>query len=88
MPVVVEVTPLPPWLAGLTGLRLPEGATVADALTVLAVRPAHNVRLGIWGRPVALDQLLADGDRIEFYRPLECDPKAARRDRAARRGLR
>ena len=85
MPVVVEVTPLPPRLAGLTGLRLPDGATVEDALAALELAPAQEVRIGIWGRAVAPTRVLADGDRIEFYRPLACDPKAARRARASRR---
>lgn len=86
MPLVVEVVPMPPQLAGLTGLRLPDGATVADALAALAVQPAEDMGIGIWGRPVGRSQVLADGDRIEFYRALQCDPKAARRARVARRG--
>jgi putative ubiquitin-RnfH superfamily antitoxin RatB of RatAB toxin-antitoxin module len=31
---------------------------------------------------VQRDQLFRDGDRIEIYRPLAQDPKAARRKRA------
>lgn len=37
--------------------------------------------VGIFGRKVALDALLQPGDRIEIYRPLPLDPKAARRKR-------
>lgn len=38
--------------------------------------------LGIWGRPVADEQLLAEGDRLEVYRPLQRDPREARRELA------
>ncbi|MGH8127870.1 MAG: RnfH family protein [Gammaproteobacteria bacterium] len=85
MPIVVEIAPLTPQLEGLTGLRLPVGASVADALQVLALRPPPEVGLGVWGHRVESTDLLSDGDRIEFYRPLECDPKTARRARVARR---
>jgi sulfur carrier protein len=74
-------------------LQLPAGATVADALTACeatsllpgGVTPAA---VGIWGRQVALDCTLAQGDRVEVYRPLKVDPKVARRERFARQGAR
>jgi putative ubiquitin-RnfH superfamily antitoxin RatB of RatAB toxin-antitoxin module len=34
------------------------------------------------------DTLLSDGDRIELYRPLIADPKAARKKRATEQGYR
>jgi putative ubiquitin-RnfH superfamily antitoxin RatB of RatAB toxin-antitoxin module len=33
---------------------------------------------------VSADTRLADGDRVEVYRPLQIDPKQARRQRARR----
>jgi putative ubiquitin-RnfH superfamily antitoxin RatB of RatAB toxin-antitoxin module len=39
---------------------------------------------GIHGKRASLDQPLAEGDRVEIYRPLAIDPKEARRRRAAR----
>ncbi|MGH8030430.1 MAG: RnfH family protein [Arenimonas sp.] len=70
---------------------LPAPATVGQALQRglpdapgLEVDPA---RLAIFGRAVGLDSPLHDGDRIELLRPLQVDPKEARRRRAgARRG--
>jgi len=70
-------------------LRLAEGATVAEAL---AGFPAEKVRavdlshapVGIFGRRVERDHVLADRDRVEIYRPLVAEPKAARRRRARR----
>lgn len=38
--------------------------------------------VGIWGRIVTRDTQLGDGDRVEIYRPLEQDPRDARRLRA------
>jgi putative ubiquitin-RnfH superfamily antitoxin RatB of RatAB toxin-antitoxin module len=73
-------------------LRLPAGATVADALASadmpsrvagLVVDPA---RLAVFGRAVGPGDVLADGDRVEILRPLLADPKQARRERAARAG--
>lgn len=37
---------------------------------------------GVFNRPVAQDDPVHDGDRIEIYRPLRIDPKEARRLRA------
>ncbi|MCK5898583.1 MAG: RnfH family protein, partial [Methylococcales bacterium] len=38
--------------------------------------------VGIFGQRCGLNQLLKKGDRVEIYRPLICDPKVARRNRA------
>jgi putative ubiquitin-RnfH superfamily antitoxin RatB of RatAB toxin-antitoxin module len=38
--------------------------------------------IGIFGEPCERDQILREGDRVELYRPLAVDPKAARRARA------
>ena len=40
--------------------------------------------LGVFGKSVADDFKLSDGDRIEIYRPLIADPKEVRRQRAAK----
>ena len=41
--------------------------------------------LGVFGRVVERDEPLRDGDRVEIYRPLLIDPKAARKARAETR---
>jgi hypothetical protein len=41
---------------------------------------------GIWGRPVPWTHGVQAGDRIELYRPLQVDPKVARRQRFKRQG--
>ncbi|HEX4873104.1 MAG TPA: RnfH family protein [Nevskiaceae bacterium] len=65
-------------------LQLPPGSRVADALSA-AGWPAEATPLGIFGRLAGPDQGLHDGDRLEWYRPLQRDPKEARRARAPRR---
>ena len=40
--------------------------------------------IGVWGRVTSADAALADGDRVELYRPLAADPQEARRRRAAK----
>jgi putative ubiquitin-RnfH superfamily antitoxin RatB of RatAB toxin-antitoxin module len=73
-------------------VELAAGATVRHAITasgVLARFPlidSTTQGIGIFGEPVALDDALQDGDRVELYRPLIADPKEARRARAGSRG--
>ena len=69
-------------------LQLPEGACVADALAQEAVEkglPEGVVdpgRLAVFGQAATLDTRLHSGDRVEILRPLQADPKQARRQRA------
>jgi uncharacterized protein len=66
-------------------VRLPAGATVADALLASALAQRHlglaDLRVGVWSRPCERTTLLREGDRVELYRPLQVDPKEARRQR-------
>ncbi len=41
-------------------------------------------KIGVFGKAIADDYVLQSGDRVEIYRPLLADPKAARRARASR----
>lgn len=75
-------------------LELPVGAAVGDALqasglvTYLPQPDLETVDAGVWGRKARIDQLLQDGDRVEVYRPLQVDPKVARRERFRKQGAR
>ena len=64
-------------------LELEAGATVRTALEAAGMALPHAV--GIFGRRVAFDAPLADGDRVELYRALPADPREARRRRALSR---
>jgi putative ubiquitin-RnfH superfamily antitoxin RatB of RatAB toxin-antitoxin module len=69
-------------------LQLDRGATVEDAIersnlkNRFPLEPLDSCPTGIWGRPVARNQVLVDGDRVELYRQLLHDPREARRERA------
>lgn len=71
-------------------LRLPEGSTAGAALATIA-RDEDGLQdflegrpLGIFARRVEPGHVLQEGDRLEIYRPLQLDPKEARRRRATR----
>jgi putative ubiquitin-RnfH superfamily antitoxin RatB of RatAB toxin-antitoxin module len=65
-----------------------EGASVADALRLSGIEEGFpefsfdELQVGIWGKPVERARTLRDGDRVEVYRPLEMDPREARRLKA------
>jgi putative ubiquitin-RnfH superfamily antitoxin RatB of RatAB toxin-antitoxin module len=68
-----------------------EGATVIDVLRASRLLErfpeidAVTVKLGVFGQVVAHDHVVVAGDRVEIYRPLTADPRAARRARARRK---
>src|SRR5258706_7692378 len=70
-------------------VRLDPGATVAEAIErsgiAARVPETANAAVGVFGKRVRRDAVLAAGDRVEIYRPLIADPKTLRRRRAARR---
>jgi hypothetical protein len=72
-------------------LELPAGSTAGEALArsgILALHPGLDPAtcpIGIFGREVGRERVLADGDRVEVLRPLAEDPKERRR-RLAREG--
>ena len=65
-------------------IELPESATVNDALQAGDWQLDEDAVIGVWGKVQPRTRLLRDGDRVEVYRPLEAEPKTARRKRAAR----
>ncbi|MBL7480852.1 RnfH family protein [Legionella bononiensis] len=67
-------------------LELKPGSCVADALTASGIFDSNpetrDLPVGIFAKQISMDTLLKDGDRIELYRPLVCDPKEKRRQKA------
>jgi uncharacterized protein len=86
----IEIVYAQPQRCVVKHLSMPQGALIADALTLAAAdRDFFGIDLsgsavGIFGKVVQRDQPLQDGDRIEIYRPLAEEPKLARRKRAGR----
>lgn len=72
----------------LVAVEIEEGATIEEAIQhsgILKTFPEidlQRAKVGIFGRPVALDERMRDGDRAEIYRPLIADPKEVRRRKA------
>jgi len=86
----IEVLYCPgPGRSAVSTLRLPAGASVADALAASGVFQRHalvpgDLQVGVWGRKCDATAVLRDRDRVEIYRPLTVDPKEARRLRYKR----
>ncbi len=91
----VEVAFALPHRQRIVELMVPEGTTPRQAVALARleehfpeVAPAtfREADLGIFGKALRDPerQPLREGDRVEVYRPLKIDPKAARAARAAR----
>ncbi|MEM7543386.1 MAG: RnfH family protein [Pseudomonadota bacterium] len=83
----VEVAYATPAEQRVVGLEVPKGTTVRGVIErsrLLDEFPEINLArnaVGIFGRRLALETLVSDGDRVEIYRPLHQDPKERRRQR-------
>ena len=86
--IAVEVAYALPQKQYLQRVTLDEGATIEQAIQasgLLTLRDDIDLtknKVGIYSRPVKLDDVVHDGDRVEIYRPLIADPKELRRQRA------
>lgn len=87
--MTVEVAYALPHNQKVISLKVPSGATVAQAIEqsgILADFPEIDLataKVGIFGKQAKLDVVLRDKDRVEIYRPLIADPKEVRKKRAA-----
>jgi putative ubiquitin-RnfH superfamily antitoxin RatB of RatAB toxin-antitoxin module len=73
----------------LVALELAQGTTARQAAEASGLPARHGLAaadlvLGNFGRRIAPDCPLRDGDRVEILRALAMDPKEARRRRAVR----
>jgi putative ubiquitin-RnfH superfamily antitoxin RatB of RatAB toxin-antitoxin module len=84
----IEVVYALPKRQVVIALEVKEGTTALAAIErsgILQQFPEADPRrdgVGVFGRRVTPDSPLREGDRVEIYRPLIVDPKAARRERA------
>ena len=87
--IEVEVVFAEPERQELIQVRLPQGGTVQDAITVSGIQnqfpdvDLSQNKVGIFGKKTQRDRVLENGDRVEIYRPLKADPKEVRRALAA-----
>ena len=86
----VEVAYARPDCQVIVPLRLSVGVSAGEAVQrsgLLERFPeigTGELSIGVFGTAVSPCAPLAQGDRVEIYRPLQVDPKEARRLRAAR----
>ena len=87
----IEVAYALPDKQRIVKLDVPSGTTALQAVSMsqldevfedLVLGP--DIKLGVWGKAVTGDRVLAMGERVEIYRPLLIDPKEVRKARAAR----
>ena len=84
----VEVVFALPDRQELLVVELQDGATVGTAIerSKLAQQfpgvDFNSLQAGVWGKPATREHVVREGDRIELYRPLEMDPRDARRLKA------
>ena len=85
----IEVVYALPQKQEMFSVKLPEGATVRQAIEgcgVLQKYPEIDLaknKLGVFAKLAKPDALLRNRDRVEIYRPLIADPKEVRKQRAA-----
>ncbi len=88
--ITVEVAYALPNKQLIKTLEVPVGTTAHQAVKLSAIAEAFDEAipedspLGIFGKAVANEYVLREGDRVEIYRPLIADPKEVRKERAAR----
>ncbi|NOG31724.1 RnfH family protein [Halomonas sp. TBZ9] len=91
----VEVAFALPLKQRIVALEVPLGTTAVDAVQLADLSSLfpevergvfERASLGIFGKALKApaQHHLSDGERVEVYRPLEIDPKAARLARAQR----
>ena len=84
----VEVVYARPERQHLCTVEVPAGATAADAVRASGLPRQYPAidpdtgPFGVFGEHCSPDTVLRAGDRVEIYRPLEVDPREARRRRA------
>ncbi len=85
----VEVAYATPGEQVLLSVKAEKGVTVRQVIErsgILEQFPEidiETVKTGVFGKAAKQDAELNPGDRVEIYRPLIADPKAARKKRAA-----
>ncbi len=84
----VEIAYVKPEKQALISISVAENCTVSEAILqskILAEFPEIELdvaKVGIFSTLCTLEKIVENGDRIEIYRPLQTDPKDARRQRA------
>lgn len=85
----VEVAYARPERQLILRVEVPAGTTAIEAARLSGIEEQFpeielgKNRMGVFGKLCKADRVLNPGDRVEIYRPLQADPRAARRELAA-----
>ena len=87
----VEVAYALPGKQIIRAVNIDQGTTIGAAIVQSGIMidfpeldiELESAKVGLFGKVAAMTTVLADGDRVEIYRPLIADPKEVRRKRAA-----
>ncbi len=66
-------------------IDVPDGSTVREVIEKSGIMnqfPEIDLKknkVGIFGKMTKLDAVVMDGQRVEIYRPITCDPKTVQR---------
>lgn len=90
--ITVEVAYALPDRQRIVRMAVPVGTTMLEAVRLSRIAEqfpgldASSSPMGIFGKAIAApaERVLANGERVEIYRPLIADPKEVRKQRAAR----
>jgi len=69
-------------------VSVPAGTTIEKAIALSGITQRFpeidpgKLVAGIFGKRAKLDRILANGERVEIYRPLKADPREIRRQLA------
>lgn len=93
--IEVEVAYALPEKQKIYGLLVQEGTSALDAVKQSAILKDFGdidldaAKMGVFGQNIKVPatHILQAGERVEVYRPLIADPKAARRKRAEKASL-
>ncbi len=83
--IKVELVLAMPESQWLVSVEVESGSTISDVIASSGIADRFPgvdldaLETGVWGTPVPRDHVVRDGDRVEFYRPLQMDPREARR---------
>jgi putative ubiquitin-RnfH superfamily antitoxin RatB of RatAB toxin-antitoxin module len=88
MPIRIEVAYALPERQEIIALDVDEGCSLKEAIIKSGILDRFSEididadATGIFGQVMPGTQILCEGDRVEIYRPLDSDPRIARRVRS------
>lgn len=87
--IAIEVAYALPTKQQIIKLNVPASTTALQAVkhsqldaVFEELQISDELKLGIWGKSLPGDRVLASGERVEIYRSLHADPKQVRKARA------